>query len=102
MNISKVIKKPTLTEKAMSRVAQNQYTFEVHREASKKEIAAAVEELFSVEVYAVRVVNRRGKRRRVGRTRREKTSPARRYAVVTINPKQKIDIFEKEPVEQKK
>jgi len=93
MTIDQIIVKPVFTEKSTQRLAQNQYTFEVHRQATKKDIKWAVEELFKVEVYAVKVVNRRGKRRRIARTRRERMTPARRFAIVTINPEQKIDIF---------
>ncbi|MBU1110985.1 50S ribosomal protein L23 [Patescibacteria group bacterium] len=96
MKINEVIIKPVLTEKSSSHVARNQYTFEVYRKATKLDITRVVEELFGVEVYKVRVINRRGKRKHVGRTRREKTMPSRRFAVITINPKQKIDLFEVE------
>lgn len=86
MEPTEVIKKPIITEKSMRNVGRNQYTFEVAKEATKRDVARAVEELFDVETYRVRIFNKRGK------------SPGRRErrAIVTINPKQKIDIFEKE------
>lgn len=94
MELTQVIKKPVITEKSMRNVAQNQYTFEVAKKATKKDIARAVEALFRVEVWDVKVMNRRGKRRRVGRTRQEITAPAIRRAIVTVNPKKKIEMFE--------
>ena len=96
MQINQIIKRPVVTEKSASRVALNQYTFEVDKKATKRDIAAAVEQLFNVEVYRVRVINRRGHSRRVGKLRLKKMSPSKRFAVVTINPKQKMDIFEVE------
>ncbi|OQX51489.1 50S ribosomal protein L23 [candidate division CPR3 bacterium 4484_211] len=96
MQINQIIKRPVVTEKSTSRVALNQYTFEVDKKATKRDIAAAVEQLFNVEVYRVRVINRRGHSRRVGKLRLKKMSPSKRFAVVTINPKQKIDVFEVE------
>ena len=43
-----------------------QYVFRVRRDASKPEIRAAVELMFSVEVEAVQVVNVAGKQKRFG------------------------------------
>ena len=94
MEITEVIRKPVITEKSTQRVSINQYTFEVAKGATKNEIAAAVEKMFGVEVWKVRVMNRRGKKRRVGRARKEVFAPAIRRAVVTINPKNRIDLFE--------
>lgn len=98
MNLDQIIIKPQITEKSMRRLADNQYTFQVHRDATKKDIRRAVEELFDVEVYQVKVINRRGRKKRRGPSRQERTSPARRFAVVTINPQDKIDLFEQEGV----
>ena len=38
-----IIKKPIITEKSMANVANNVYTFEVNKTASKVEIAQAIE-----------------------------------------------------------
>ncbi|MBU0709075.1 50S ribosomal protein L23 [Patescibacteria group bacterium] len=94
MNITQVIIRPVITEKSAMRVAENQYTFEVHRNATKRDIAKAVGNKFNVEVYDAKVINRRGKKRRFGPSRREKFSPSKRFAIITINPKQKIELFE--------
>lgn len=92
MELTKVLKRPIITEKSLQATVRNQYTFEVAKEATKREITEAVEKQFKVEVYAVKVMNRRGKKRRLGR--RETVTPSQRRAIVTINPKQKIEIFE--------
>jgi large subunit ribosomal protein L23 len=69
-----VVIRPLVNEKAMAQATHlNQYTFEVHPEATKADIKRAVEELFQVKVVAVRTQNRLGKPRRFrfqqGRTR---------------------------------
>lgn len=94
--LTQVLKKPIITEKSMRNVGLNQYTFEVDKKASKSKIAQAVEKMFEVEVYRVAVLNRRGKKRRFTRTRHEKLTPHRRFAIITINPKDKdkMKLFE--------
>ena len=51
---------PIITEKSMSAIADKKYTFKVATNANKVEIAAAVEELFKVEVANVNTMNVRG------------------------------------------
>lgn len=94
MELTQVIRKPIITEKSMQQAAANKYTFEVDKNASKRDIARAVAKQFGVSVYRVTVMNKRGKTRRVRKTGKEITMPLQRKAVVTINPEQKIDIFE--------
>ncbi len=94
MELTQVIKKPIITEKSMQYAAVNQYTFEVDKNAAKKDIARAVEAQFGVEVYRVTVMNKRGKTRRVRKTGQEIVTSVQRKAIVTINPKDKIGIFE--------
>lgn len=96
MELTEVIKRPILTEKSRRLVARNQYAFEVRKDATKRDTACAVEKLFGVEVYNVTIQNRRGKTKRRGKTRLEKVSPLSRRAMVTINPEQKIKLFEEE------
>jgi len=66
--IIKILIKPHLSEKTADLTdSVNQHCFKVVRDATKKEIKAAVELLFSVKVDAVRVLNVRGKRKVTGR-----------------------------------
>jgi large subunit ribosomal protein L23 len=60
---------PHVTEKT-TRAQQNsnQYTFRVLRDATRTEVRAAVELMFSVKVAGVQVLNEPGKTRRFGRT----------------------------------
>jgi len=62
-----VILRPVVTEKSMEQSQDdvlNAYTFEVHHQATKDQIRAAIEELFDVRVVAVRTQKRQGKPRR--------------------------------------
>ena len=71
-----VLVEPHITEKATNLgAASNQYAFKVARDATKREIKAAVEELFSVTVTNVTTLNVKGKVKRNfrGVTSRHKT-----------------------------
>ncbi|MFV0431810.1 MAG: 50S ribosomal protein L23 [Alphaproteobacteria bacterium] len=57
-----VILAPHITEKSMSE-AENKITFRVAIDATKSEIKAAVEEIFSVEVLAVNTIRTKGKQK---------------------------------------
>lgn len=60
-----VIRAPHISEKtAMATELANQYVFKVAIDATKPEIKAAVESVFSVSVEKVQVVNQNGKVRR--------------------------------------
>jgi large subunit ribosomal protein L23 len=56
-----VILSPVITEKATAASEHNQVVFKVHRDATKPEIKAAVEQLFKVKVLSVNTINRKGK-----------------------------------------
>ena len=58
-----VIKRPIITEKSMSLLDENKYTFEVDKNANKPEIKAAIEKIFDgVKVKKVRTMNYEGKK----------------------------------------
>ena len=61
-----IILKPVITEKSMDGIAMKRYTFKVATDATKPEIAKAVEELFGVEVAKVNVINMKKKPKRMG------------------------------------
>jgi large subunit ribosomal protein L23 len=56
-----VIIAPLITEKSMTGTANNQYTFEVRRRATKTQIRQAVEQIFKVTVVKINTVNVGGK-----------------------------------------
>ena len=60
-----IIIKPIITEKAMDGIADKKYTFKVASDATKPEIAQAVEELFGVKVAKVNTMNMKRKPKRL-------------------------------------
>ena len=66
-NLSDVILKPVITEKAMDMISEKRYVFKVAKDANKPEIAAAVEAMFDgVKVASVNVINMKKKPKRLG------------------------------------
>lgn len=61
-----IILKPIITEKSMDGISGKKYTFKVAPDATKPEIAKAVEELFGVEVAKVNTINMKKKPKRLG------------------------------------
>jgi large subunit ribosomal protein L23 len=59
-----VILAPVITEKSSMASEHNQVVFKVHRDATKPQIKAAVEQLFKVKVLGVNTINRKGKTKR--------------------------------------
>jgi len=94
MNMYQVLKRPILTEKSDYQRDENQYVFEVDRQANKHQIKEAVETIFDVEVLAVNTMVMKPKRRRLGR-KIITTRPAWKRAVVTLAAGERIqDFFE--------
>ncbi len=87
---------PVISEKSMDEAQRGKYTFAVHRNANKVQIAAAVAELFKVEVLGVNVLTTQSKEKRGGmrRSRVGGRTTAWRKAIVTLAPGQKIEFFE--------
>lgn len=87
-----VILRPLVTEKGTHQSTRyNAYTFQVNPLATKTQIKAAIEELFSVRVEGVRTQVREGKKRRfrqeIGQL------PTWKKAIVTLNAEDKIEFF---------
>jgi large subunit ribosomal protein L23 len=88
-----VIRRALITEKGTKmRETGNRFLFEVHPDANKLEIKAAVEEIFGVSVEKVRTQNLLGKVKRMGRN--EGRRPAWKKAIVTLREGDNIDLFE--------
>jgi large subunit ribosomal protein L23 len=80
-----IVLRPIITEKGTHQSThRNAYTFEVNPWATKTEIKAAVEELFTVRVEKVRTQNRPGKQRRY-RFKMGRLSNWKK-AIVTLKP----------------
>ena len=90
---TQVLLRPLITEKNnLVRDSNNDYVFEVHQKATKRQITDAVEELFAVKVINVRTMVQRGKPRRVGRHVGRKGNNKKAY--VKLREGQSIDFFE--------
>ena len=94
MTPEQIIKRPlVLTEKGNAlREQENQYLFEVAREANKTQIRSAIETLFSVKVEKVRTLIMRGRLRRMGRGHVKMQNWKK--AVVSLAEGESIDFFE--------
>ena len=88
-----IILAPVITEASMQGIAAKKYTFKVAPNATKIDIARAVEELFGVEVAKVNTISVRGRFRRTGMN--SGYTAASKKAIVTLTAKSKgIEFFE--------
>ena len=85
-----VIRNPVVTEKSTMASEHGQVVFDVAMDATKPEIKAAVEALFSVKVKAVNTLVRKGKEKRF-RNRLGVRNDVKK-AIVTLVDGQSIDI----------
>ena len=82
---------PVLTEKATYLSEQNKVVFRVAQDASKDEIAAAVEELFKVKVTKVNTLITKGKTKRFRGIMGRRSDVKK--AIVTLAEGYSIDIM---------
>ncbi len=88
-----IIRRPLITEKSTRiKEGSNTICFEVAVTANKIEVGRAVEKLFGVKVADVRVANRQGKWKRMGRFLGQRKAWKKAY--VRLAPDQKIEFFE--------
>ncbi|EMI19106.1 50S ribosomal protein L23 [Rhodopirellula maiorica SM1] len=81
-----------MTEKGVHRATRNnQYAFQIHRDATKLDVKKAVETLFNVKVEKVRTQTRKGKTRRY-RFRAGRTADWKK-AIVKLGEDHRIDFF---------
>lgn len=92
MDVRQVIVKPVVSEKSYALMAERKYTFRVNDRAHKTQISHAVEEIFNVEVVAVRTARVRPKPKRRG-LHRGKTRGWKK-AIVELAPGNEIELFE--------
>ncbi|HEX4183733.1 MAG TPA: 50S ribosomal protein L23 [Caulobacteraceae bacterium] len=81
---------PIITEKATLLTEQNKVVFRVAEDATKDEIAAAVEELFKVKVVKVNTLITKGKTKRFRGILGRRSDVKK--AIVTLQEGQTIDI----------
>ena len=91
-----IIVRPIITENSMDLLASKTYVFEVRKDATKPEIAAAVEEVFKadkVKVASVRTINMKKKPKRLGA--HMGFTGEWKKAIVTLKPDSKtIEFFD--------
>ena len=92
MDAYRVIRRPHVSEKTTDLIQNhNTYVFEVDLEATKTDIAAAISNIWNVTVKSIRIVNVRGKQKRMGRIVGH--SASWKKAIVKLAEGQGIDIL---------
>lgn len=92
MDARNILIRPVVSEKSFALIAEGKYTFRVNDRAHKTQIAAAVEEIFEVEVAAVRTAKVHAKPKRRGLTKGR--TRGWKKAVVQLAPGERIELFE--------
>ena len=86
-----IIIKPIITEKTMDMLADKRYVFKVAPDATKPEIAKAVEEMFGVEVASVNTISMKKKPKDSAFT--PATEANGKKAIVALKPSSKTIAF---------
>ena len=97
MDPRQVIIRPVVSEKSYALMGEGKYTFRVHDRAHKLQIAQAVEEIFEVNVRAVRTSKVKSKPKRRGLN--SGRSRSWKKAIVQLAPGERIELFEGAAVE---
>ncbi len=94
LSIYDIIKGPLLSEKAQ-RVNQDlgKLVLEVHMHANKPLVKQAVKQLFNVSVKSISIQIRKGKLRRIARSRLTTVGSDRKIACITLQKGQTLDLF---------
>ena len=92
--VQDIIRRPLITERSMDMIADRKYAFEVAKDATKPEIAKAVEAMFEgTKVAAVNTINMKSKPKRLG-VHAGRTATWKK-AIVTLTADSKaIEFFE--------
>ena len=89
--LHEVVVRPVVTEKSSAAYqTRKEYTFEVHPQANKYQIRAAIQALFPVTVTGVRTMQMR--RHEVTRGRIRGTTKRWKKAIVTLEEGHRIDV----------
>jgi large subunit ribosomal protein L23 len=92
MDARTILIRPVISEKSYALIAEGKYTFRVDDRAHKTQIAAAVKEVFGVEVAQVRTQKVRPKPKRRGLVKGR--SRGWKKAIVQVAPGERIELFE--------
>jgi len=91
---AEVIHGPLVTERSYSLFQQGRYTFRVAKDATKPEIARALEEVYEaqgIRVVAVNTIRMQGKVRRTGRRGITGRTSDWKKAIVTLQSGQRLE-----------
>ena len=92
--VQDIIRRPLITERSMDMIADRKYAFEVAKDATKPEIAKAVEAMFEgTKVAAVNTINMKAKPKRM-RYLEGKTSSWKKAIVTLTEDSKTIEFFE--------
>lgn len=89
-----VLIKPLVSEKSMQDAAKNRYTFLVHPDANKAQIAKEVAEAFKVKPISVKTIMMKGKVSQNRKTRSLERAQNQKKAIIELPVGQKLDIFD--------
>ena len=89
-----IVLAPVITENSMTGIADKKYTFKVATDATKIDIANAVEELFGVKVAKVNTINYDGKTKRMGAGRPGQRKSWKKAYVQLTDDSKTIEFFE--------
>lgn len=88
-----IIKRPLVTEKAISSQSKGKYSFIVDLNATKSQIASEFKKLFGVKALSINLTTIKGKVKTNWKTRAPVFHPNTKKAVITVNKDQKIDLL---------
>ena len=92
--VQDIIIRPLITEQSMDLIAERKYSFEVAKDATKPEIAKAVEAMFEgTKVASVNTINMKAKSKRV-RYVEGKTASWKKAVVKLSADSKNIELFE--------
>ena len=90
-SIYDIVIAPVITEASMDKIGAKTYTFKVAKDATKPEIASAIEKLFGVEVESVNTIIMKKKPKRRGMI--EGYTSEWKKAIVTLTESSKTIAF---------
>jgi len=91
-DLSSVIARPRITEKAANVGEQNVYTFEVRRDATKYDVRSAVQQLFKVTPRKINIVNQKPRAFHSRMRNRHGVHPGMKKAYVYLKKDDRIDL----------
>jgi len=92
MKINQILIKPVLTEKATNLTKKNIYSFQVNKTANKYQIGKVLEKIYKVKIDKIFILNRLGKKRKIGRKMITKKLPDKKIAYIKLK-EGKINLF---------